>query len=338
MPFSSVILLILPIEDPTTIVSPTSSVPLCTSIEAIAPLFLSSLASITTPFACLFGFAFKSNTSASNNTISNNWSMFVWFFAEIGTYIVSPPHSSGTNSYAINSCFTLSILASGKSILFIATIIGIPADLAWFIASTVCGITPSFAATTSIAISVIWAPLALIAVNASCPGVSKNVISLSFTFTLYAPICCVIPPASPSITFVFLTASNNDVFPWSTCPITTTTGGRVTKSSSLSSDSSNKISSSVIVSFLFTFTPNSSAINDAVSKSISLFIVAITPYPSNFFITSAVVFFNSAAKSFTVMFSGIVISSSLNIFCLFLPSNSFVCFFFPFLPLCVVKS
>ena len=50
-------------------------------------------------------------------------------------------------------------------------------------------------------------------VNASCPGVSKNVISLPLTFTLYAPICCVIPPASPSITFVLLIASNNEVFP-----------------------------------------------------------------------------------------------------------------------------
>ena len=35
---------------------------------------------------------------------------------------------------------------------------------------------------------------------------------------------------------------------------------------------------------------------------------------------------------------GISISVNSNIFCLFLPSNSFVCFFLPFLPLCVVKS
>ena len=97
---------------------------------------------------------------------------------------MSPPHSSGTNSYAINSSFTLSTFAPSKSILLTATIIGIPAAFAWFIASTVCGFTPSFAATTNIAISVTWAPLALILVKASCPGVSKNVISLPFTFTL----------------------------------------------------------------------------------------------------------------------------------------------------------
>jgi len=39
----------------------------------------------------------------------------------------------------------------------------------------VCGITPSSAATTTITTSVISAPLALMAVNAACPGVSKKV-------------------------------------------------------------------------------------------------------------------------------------------------------------------
>ena len=65
--------------------------------------------------------------------------------------------------------------------MFIATITGIFAAFAWFIDSTVCGITPSSAATTRIAISVMFAPLARIEVNASCPGVSRNVIS----FPLY---------------------------------------------------------------------------------------------------------------------------------------------------------
>ena len=169
------------------------------------------------------------------------------------------------------------MFAPSTSILLIATIIGIPAAFAWFIASIVCGITPSFAATTSIAISVICAPLARIDVNASCPGVSRNVISLSFIFTLYAPICCVIPPASPSITFVDLTASSNDVFPWSTWPITTITGGLGFKSSGLSSLSSNNMSSSVTTSFLCAVIPNSCAIKNAVSKSTSLLIVAIIP-------------------------------------------------------------
>ena len=68
------------------------------------------------------------------------------------------------------------MLALSLSILLIATMISIPAAFAWLIASIVCGITPSSAATTKIAISVDWAPLIRIDVNASCPGVSKNVI------------------------------------------------------------------------------------------------------------------------------------------------------------------
>ena len=154
-PLSFFIALIFPIDLPTTIVSPIFKVPLCTNIDAIGPFALSSLASITAPFACLLGFAFNSFISATNKTISSKFSMFKCFFAEIGTKIVSPPHSSGTSSYSINCCLILSILAPGKSILFTATIIGISATFAWLIASIVCGITPSSAATTSIAISVI---------------------------------------------------------------------------------------------------------------------------------------------------------------------------------------
>ena len=150
-------------------------------------------------------------------------------------------------------------------------------------------------------------------------------------------MCCVIPPASPSITLVFLIASSKEVLPWSTCPITTTTGGRGFKSSSLSSESSNRMSSSLTCSFLTAVTPNASANKYAVSKSKSWFIFAIIPRSNNFLITSALVFFNSAAKSLTEIFSGIVISLSSKIFCLFL-SSFFLIFFFPFLPLSVVKS
>ena len=98
--------------------------------------------------------------------------------------MVCPPHASETSSYSVNACFILSGFASGLSILFIATIIGTFAALAWFIASMVWGITPSSAATTRTTISVTCAPLALIAVNASCPGVSRNTTFLSPTFTL----------------------------------------------------------------------------------------------------------------------------------------------------------
>ena len=43
-------------------------------------------------------------------------------------------------------------------------------------ASTVCGLTPSSAATTSTTMSVTWAPRWRMAVNASWPGVSMKVI------------------------------------------------------------------------------------------------------------------------------------------------------------------
>jgi translation initiation factor IF-2 len=77
-----------------------------------------------------------------------------------------------------------------------------------------------------------------VAVKASWPGVSRNVILLpSLRVTLYAPICWVIPPASPSTTSISasLILSNKDVFPWSTWPITVIIGGLGSNSSSLSS-------------------------------------------------------------------------------------------------------
>ena len=78
---------------------------------------------------------------------------------------------------ATSSCFTRSGFASGLSILFIATTTGTLPAFACAIASFVCGITPSSAATTSTTMSVTFAPRARIAVNASWPGVSRNVIT-----------------------------------------------------------------------------------------------------------------------------------------------------------------
>ena len=168
-------------------------------------------------------------------------------WADTGTISTFPPQSEAKSPCSASPCLTLSIFAPGLSILLIATIISIPAALAWLIASTVCGITPSSAATTRIAISVDCAPRIRIAVNASCPGVSRNVIVLSLILTTDAPICCVIPPASPEITLVCLMASRSDVLPWSTCPITHTTGGLLTIR--LSSSSSSLRSSSIISTF-----------------------------------------------------------------------------------------
>ena len=74
-------------------------------------------------------------------------------------------------------------LASGLSILLMATMMGMLAALAWLMDSTVWGMMPSSAATTRMATSVIMAPRARMAVNASWPGVSRKVMVLPCTFT-----------------------------------------------------------------------------------------------------------------------------------------------------------
>ena len=66
------------------------------------------------------------------------------------------------------SCWRiLAGLAPSLSTLFTATTIGTSAALAWLSASTVCGMTPSSAATTRTTMSVTFAPRARIAVNDS---------------------------------------------------------------------------------------------------------------------------------------------------------------------------
>ena len=89
------------------------------------------------------------------------------FLADVFTKIVWPPHSSGTSPWFTSSCLTRSGFASALSTLLTATMIGTVAALAWLIASTVWGMTPSSAATTRITMSVAWAPRARMAVNAS---------------------------------------------------------------------------------------------------------------------------------------------------------------------------
>ena len=102
------------------------------------------------------------------------------FFAEISVDSVVPPNSSSTTP----CCEQLLLhLASGwrrgRSILLIATMIGTPAFFACEIASIVCGMTESSAATTRTTMSVTCAPRARMAVNASWPGVSRNVMCLA---------------------------------------------------------------------------------------------------------------------------------------------------------------
>ena len=50
-------------------------------------------------------------------------------------------------------------------------------------------------------------------------------------------MCWVIPPASPAATVVLRMASSSEVLPWSTWPMTVTTGARGTRSSGFDSTS-----------------------------------------------------------------------------------------------------
>ena len=157
---------------------------------------------MTMPRAGAFFGAFSSSTSACSRIASSSSSMPAPVFADTGMNCASPPYSSGITLSATSSCLTRSRFASGLSILLIATTIGTLPAFACAIASFVCGITPSSAATTRITMSVTFAPRARIAVNASWPGVSRNVITPFFVCTWYAPMCCVMPPASPLATRV----------------------------------------------------------------------------------------------------------------------------------------
>ena len=231
-------------------------------------------------------------------------------FADTSEKIASPPSSSGITSWLNSSPFTFSEFASGLSILLIATIIGTSAALEWLIASIVWGITPSSAATAKITISVAFAPLALIAEKASCPGVSKKVIIPLGVSTWYAPICWVIPPASPDATLDVLIKSKSEVLPWSTWPITVTTGGLNSNIGSVTSSIFNNDSGS----FSFAASglwPISSTAIIAVSWSSTWLIVTIIPIPIKIFITSPAFTDILWARSATDIVSGTKISLAI---------------------------
>ena len=215
-----------PYTAPTTKKSPTCRVPFCTSTVATGPRPLSTRDSSTVPLAGASGSAFNSSRSPTSKIISRSFGTFCFVFAETSTITVSPPHSSGINLRSASCRFTRSGSAPGLSILLIATMIFVFAACACAIASSVCGITPSSALTTSTTISVTFAPRERMRVNASWPGVSMKTMRRPSMRASYAPMCCVIPPASPAATSVSRIASRRLVLPWSTCPITVTTGAR----------------------------------------------------------------------------------------------------------------
>ena len=137
------------------------------------------------PDASASGLARRSSSrSATSRIFSSSSSRPVPCFAETCATCVVPPHSSGCSPWAARSESTRSGFAPGRSILLTATTIGTSAARACEIDSSVCGITLSSAATTRTAMSVTFAPRARMAVNASWPGVSRNVIFRPSTFGL----------------------------------------------------------------------------------------------------------------------------------------------------------
>ena len=187
---------------PVSSMSPCLSVPELISTVATGPRPFSRLDSTIEPRAGASIAALSSSTSACTSTASSSLSTPSPVWAETPTNCVSPPQSSGMTSSFDMPVLTLSMSDCGLSIFVTATTIGTLAALACLMASRVCGMTPSSPATTRMTMSVIFAPRARMRVKAAWPGVSRNVMVPFSVFTLYAPMCWVMPPASPAATRV----------------------------------------------------------------------------------------------------------------------------------------
>ena len=175
LPLSSTSARTRPHSDPATTMSPVFSVPFCTSTVATGPRPRSSLDSITVPSPARAGLARRSRISAWSAMASSSLSRLAPVLALTCTSCTSPPTLSTCTLYCSSSLRTRSRLTPGLSILLTATISGTSAAWACLMASIVCGITPSSAATTSTTMSVTEAPRARMAVKASWPGVSRKV-------------------------------------------------------------------------------------------------------------------------------------------------------------------
>src|SRR6056297_3631544 len=130
----------LPHCSPTTKMSPCLNVPFWTRTVATGPRPTSSCASITAPSAGRSGLAVISRSSACSAIASRSSGMPWPDMAETSTSCTSPDIFSTITSCCRRSVRTLSGVASGLSILLIATIIGTSAALAWLMASIVGGV------------------------------------------------------------------------------------------------------------------------------------------------------------------------------------------------------
>ena len=120
-------------------------------------------------------------------------------------------------------------------------------------------------------------------------------------------MCWVMPPASPAVTSVSRIASKRLVFPWSTWPMTVTTGGRGIGGPSGPSRSSSSSSSG---SATTTSYPSSSPRITALSDDMAILIVAISPRPISLRMMSVAGTFTASENSLTVMTPGISITVS----------------------------
>ncbi len=112
-------------------------------------------------------------------------------------------------------------------------------------------------------------------------------------------MCWVMPPASPAATSVWRIASSSEVLPWSTWPITVTTGGRSTRSSSASSKTGSTSTSSAAWTISISL-PNSVA-STPIASSASVWVrVAISPSDISFLMTSGTGTPRYSATSLTV--------------------------------------
>ena len=102
-----------PNVSPTTMMSPTLSVPVWTSAVATGPRPLSSFASTIVPIASRFGLALSSWRSATSRIISISSSSPRRVLAETGTSGTSPPYSSTTIPASVSSVLTRSGVGVG---------------------------------------------------------------------------------------------------------------------------------------------------------------------------------------------------------------------------------
>ena len=260
---------------PQSTTSPTRSVPFCTNSLATTPRPSCSSASRQVPTAGRSGLALYSCSSATVSSVSSSSSMPAPVMALVLHHFhVAAPFGWAATRWRPTAGRSAVRSTPGRSILFRATTIGTPAARAWLMASSVCGITPSSAATTSTAMSVTLAPRARISVKASWPGVSTKAIGRpSFSIAVGADVLRDAAASRRLATSMPMMRSNSDVLPWSTWPRKVTTGGRGCQrggSSSLFSDGRAACSSRADARRKSTSTPISTASSSAVSGSVGV--------------------------------------------------------------------